>query len=252
MPNLKVMSAFLGRNKGQVPRVVACAEVAGADVLCLQEVMDFELEQLHKTYRFVRFVPMTQFKDGTSMGLVTCTNFMVSDVREQYYMGNATDLPLFDESTPERVNATKRRPLLTCDVLRGDKMHRVGNTHFLYSKDGTASEQHYAAIDSLVDLFDADDMVLCGAMVMPRDGPLYKDFIVFSGFEDWVPRLITCTLDPELHKLSERLKSGEVPPVVVDYIFGVQQHRPHDGSVEVRQFHGVCDHTPLLATIYRA
>src|SRR3989344_4700345 len=108
MPQLNIVSAFLGRDKGQVPGVIKCAKEAGADVLCLQEVMDFELQHLHKVYHFVKFVPMTQFANGTSMGLVTCTNFRVSEERVQYYMGNATKLSLFDESTPERVNATKR------------------------------------------------------------------------------------------------------------------------------------------------
>lgn len=248
MPNnFRIMSAFLGRDKSQVPRVIACAEEAGADVLCLQEVMDSELPPLYAAYCFVRPVWMTQFADGSKMGLVTCTNLAVSAVREQYYVGNATELPLFDESTPERVNATKRRPLLTCDVLYRGVACRVGNTHFLYSKDGTASEQHHTVLRSLVQTIDfAGEMILCGAMVMLRDGPLYRDFTGLWGLEDWVPRSITCTLDPELHKLAARLKSGEVPAVVVDYIFGVGYHPRHR---DVRQFHGVADHTPLLATV---
>ena len=244
------MSAFIGRDKGQVPDVIACAKGADADVLCLQEVMDFELPHLQDTYRFVRFVPMTQFENGTTMGLVTCTNLAVNAWHEQYYMGDATELPRFDESTPERVNATKRRPLLTCDVLHGGKVYRVGNTHFLYTKDGTASAQHYRALASLIARANfAGEMVLCGAMVMPRDGLLYKDLIWSSGFEDWVPRSVTCTLDLKLHKLSARLKSGEVPLVVVDYIFGVgKKYRLLE---EVRQFHSVADHTPLLATVFK-
>lgn len=246
---LKIMSAFLGRDKGQVPRVIKCAKEAGADVLCLQEVMGFELSHLYEAYRFVRFVPMTQFKDGTSMGLVTCTNLIVIQVREQYYMGNATELRLFNESTPEQVNATKRRPLLTCEVLCDGKAYQVGNTHFLYSKDGTSSEQDHSRLLSLIEVANlAGEMVLCGAMVMLRDRTLYKEFIRLSNFEDWVPRSIECTLDRELHKLSARLKSGEMPLVVVDYIFGVGHYHPQK---EVRQFHGVADHTPLLATVSR-
>ena len=83
-------------------------------------------------------------------------------------------------------------------------------------------------------------------MVMLRDGPLYEELMWTSDVEDWVPHSITCTLDRELHKLALRLKNGEVPPVVVDYIFGVGGYYSHK---EVRQFHGVCDHTPLLATL---
>lgn len=246
MLNLKIMSAFLGRDKGQVPGAIKCAKEAAANVLCLQEVMDFELQHLHEIYRFVRFVPMTQFDNGSRMGLVTCTNLIVNEVCELYYMGNATEPPLFDENTPELVNATKRRPLLMCEVLYDGKKYRFGNTHFLYSKDGSASEEHHTALRLLIkEARFAGEMILCGAMVMPRDGPLYKDFIELSGFKDWVPRSITCTLDPELHKLAARLKSGEVPPVVVDYIFGTGHHLNGD----VRQFHGVCDHTPLLVTV---
>jgi hypothetical protein len=126
------------------------------------------------------------------------------------------------------------------------EMYRVGNTHFLYSKDGTSSDQDHRVLGSLVDLLPGD-MILCGAMVMVRDRPLYKEFIELSGFEDWVPRSITCTLDLKLHKLAARLKSGEVPPVVVDYIFGFGYH--HRPLEEVRQFHGVADHTPLLVTL---
>ncbi|MDO8514595.1 MAG: hypothetical protein Q7S50_03570, partial [bacterium] len=232
------------------PRVIACAKEAGADVLCLQEVMDFELPLLHEAYHFVRFVPMTQFADGTRMGLVTCTNLIVSEESVQYYMGsNAMELPLFDESTPEQVNATKRRPLLTCDVLCLRERYRVGNTHFLYSKDGKVSEQHYVALHALIKGAKlAREMILCSAMVMHRGGPLYKELMKHSKFKDLVPRSITCTLDPELHKLAARLKSGEMPPVVVDYIFGVG---PSFRSlpVEVHQFFGVADHTPLLATV---
>ncbi len=247
---LNIMSVFLGRDKGQVPRILKCAEEADVDVLCLQEVMDFEVPQLHEAYRFVRFVPMTQFPDGTTMGLVTCTNLVVGGVHEQYYMGNATELLFFNESTPEMVNATKRRPLLACDVVRDGRVYRVGNTHFLYSKDGTASEQHYAALHSLIEAAKlTGEMVLCGAMVMLRNGPLYRELIALSRFKDWTPRSITCTLDLELHKLTARLKSGEVPHVVVDYIFGAGRYYPHE---EVRQFHGVADHTPLLATVSRA
>lgn len=246
---LKIMSAFLGRGKGQVRGVIACAKNAGAHVLCLQEVMDYELRHLHNAYRFVRFVPMTMFADHSRMGLVTCTNLPVTEERVQYYVGNATKIPLFDESTPERVNATKRRPLLTCDVLHKGESRRVGNTHFLYSKDGTASEQHHTALRTFIEVARlTSPMILCGAMVMPRGRPLYEEIMKNSDFEDWVPPTITCTLDPELHKLSARLKNGEVPPVVVDYIFGVGwDFLPSSGIVQ--QFRGVSDHTPLLATV---
>lgn len=240
------MSAFLGRDKGQVPSVIACAKEAGADVLCLQEVMSFELLHLYATYKFVRFVPMTKFANGTSMGLATCTNLSVREGRVQYYMGDATTLPLFDESTPDRVNATKRRPLHTIGVLFGGEMYRVGNTHFLYTKDGTSTDQHHAVLRSLIEATNHEGgMVLCGAMVMLRGGPLYKEFMDLSPFLDWVPDLVTCTLDRKLHKLAARIENGEVPPVVVDYIFGT---RPYSCE-EVQQFHGVADHTPLLATV---
>lgn len=243
---LKVMGAFLGRDKKQVPAVVACAKRADAEILCLQEVMDFELPYLQENYRFTRFVPMTRFGDGTTMGLVTCTNLPVNEVREQYYMGNATELTLFDESTPDQVNNTKRRPLLTCTVSKDAAPYRVGNTHFLYSKEGKFGEQHYSSLRSLADiLWSYENLILCGAMVMLRDGPLYKEFIEASGVEDWVQRTIECTLDRRLHKLSALMKSGAMPLVVVDYIFGVG----HSPVEPVRQFEGVCDHTPLLAAV---
>ena len=243
---LKVMSAFLGRDKKQVPAVIACAGEVRAEVLCLQEVMDFELPHLKENYRFVRFVPMTRFADGNTMGLVTCSNLAVSEIREQYYMGNATELTLFDESTPDQVNNTKRRPLLTCTLLKNGRSYPVGNTHFLYSKEGKFGEQHHSSLRSLTDILKPyEKLALCGAMVMLRDGPLYKEFVQTSGLQDWVPRTIECTLDRKLHKLSALLKSGAMPLVVVDYIFGVGCSQV--GTV--RQFEGVCDHTPLLAVV---
>ena len=244
--SLRVMSAFLGRDKKQVPAVVACAREVDVDVLCLQEVMDFELADLRANYRFVRFVPMTKFESGSTMGLVMCTNLEVDDVCEQYYMGNATEISVFDESTPDQVNNTKRRPLLMCAVSKDYARYRVGNTHFLYSKEGRFGDQHHRSLGRLVGLLrPAAQLVLCGAMVMARDGELHKRFISESGVEDWVPRSIDCTLDPVLHKLSPLLKSGAMPHVTVDYIFGVGCST----AEPVRQFEGVSDHTPLLAVV---
>lgn len=202
-----------------------------------------------KDYGFVRYVPMTRFADGRTMGLVTCTNLSVQEERTAYYMGDATELMLFDESTVERINATKRRPLLSCCVVLGSKHYWVGNTHFPYTEKGEPTDQQRHALYALIGAVEnVGSMVLCAAMVMPRGGRLYQE-LEDSELVDLVPGSVTCTLDPTLHRRAPLLASGEMPPVVVDYIFGTGRYAQHDHHGDFYQITGIADHTPLVTSV---
>lgn len=239
--SIKVMSAHLGRGKGQMKDVAAAASREHIDVLCLQEVLESELQWVRLNHKFVRYVPMTRVP-GNTLGLATCTNLCVTDVIESYYSGGATTLPEFDESNERRVNTTKNRPVLSIYATDMQSEYMIANTHYFYSAGGEPNSDQFDGVLPLLDCISCTQgCVLCAALVAPRGGEIYEELT--SALHDCVPDSITCTLDPVLHKLAPKLKSGHVPPVVVDFVFNsTKAYRVSN----VRQLFGVCDHTPLV------
>ena len=254
---VRILSAFLGRDKGQVPGIIKLAREERVGIVCLQEVMDHEVPLLEQEYSFVRYIPMTEFANGMTMGLVTCTYFPVIGVSERYFMGSASHLDIFDESSAEKVNATKRRPFLTCsiDIDRESPFLNVANFHYPYSSDGNPNRDQDIVTEELVysDIAELSFVdVACIALVSPRGWQIYekltKKGILRIGFDDCVPVEIDCTIDLDLHKIGDKIREGRIPRIVTDFIFN-HGHRFTVSSVE--QFHGVADHTPLVADIVR-
>lgn len=240
------MSVFLGRDKGQVPAALALTRNHGTKVACFQELMEDEVELLKVEFPFVRYIPMTRLPDGRCMGLATCSHLPVFSVGEYYFAGNASEIANFKEGSPEEVNATKRRPLLVCRV-RGEAGSEVdiANFHFPYSKDGRVNEDQLLSAMTLSNLLkETKPHVVCAALVAPKGWAIYK-LLIREGLVDQLPEGIQCTLDPHLHKLAEKVRSGEIrviPDIIFTYLSGFKAEK-------VRAVEGVADHTPLIASI---
>jgi hypothetical protein len=242
---MKVLSVFLGRDKGQVPSVIGLIENENIQVACFQEVMEGEVRIMEEYFKFVRFLPMTRFHDGRLMGMATCTNLPVLSVREYYFVGNATRISQFMENSPEVINRTKRRPVLVVDAEYSGTVFSIGNCHFPYARDGGGNEDQFNAVGSLSDVLKKiGPHVLCGAMVCPRDRAIYNS-LLREGLVDCVPGDIDCTLDLSHHKLAPLIKNGSIPRVVVDFVW--LYGNPNYECNFVGKRDGIADHTPLVA-----
>lgn len=243
-----VMTACLGDSDKQALNLARCAVRADVDVLCVQKVRERMLDTFSALYPCTAFSPMTVTPRGERMGLVTCSDHPVVRTDDFVYAGPIGGLRVFDGSTADRVNETEMRRLLVVTIVHEDydEFLSIGNTHFPYSADGEPTEMQLQAVGSLEEAVDEyPALLLCGAMVVPRGRQLYSKLLESLGVFDLVPDEITSTLDPVLHRFGPEIESGRMPRVVTDYIMDCQSLLKFVG---MKQFFGVCDHTPLLAT----
>jgi len=218
---------------------------AKPDVVCMQEVFRHDLPFFQEILgKHVVFAPMFLRKTATGvideMGIVIFTASPTTDVRQEYYYGNANMETLFTLGDME----TCSRVLLSIEVDHGGTKYRIGTTHFTWSPDGKASDEQHRDVLQLLHTLSTlkDGIVFCGDFNAPRGGEIFARIAAL--YKDNLPPEIKSTLDPVYHRAPPTQRDR----LAVDTIFSTPEYVVD--HVEVIE--GISDHKLLRAFLTRA
>ena len=216
------------------------------EVVCFQELIEasipfFERELEMKGY----FMPVTIHNvrpfDATSpmgtFGVGLFSNFPVTDICKDYYVGGVGDVPRFQEEHP---NSTIWRAILKGTVNKNNEKYVIAVTHFTWTSDGSTSDEQREDFGSLLKITEKNsELILCGDFNAPRGGEIFSKL---SGkYKDNIPEGYASSLDTELHRI------GKVKRLMVDGLFTT----PHYQVTEAMLSEGVSDHRAVTGLISR-
>ncbi len=119
-------------------------------------------------------------------------------------------------------------------------MYRLCNTHFLWTPDGSTSDEQRQALSNMFELLENEkEFVLCGDFNAPRGREIFSTLA--QKFKDNVPPEYTSSLDPVLHRAAPL-------HLMVDGLFST----PGYNVTGVKMVGGVSDHCALVGHISRA
>ena len=130
--------------------------------------------------------------------------------------------------------------------LYGEK-YTVGTTHFTWTERGLITEQQRKDIEKLDEyLKKLGEFVLGGDFNLPRNLPGGNELYEYmaKSYKDNIPKEITTTIDPHLHKVNSD-KPGKLA-FMVDYIWSTPKYEVKN----LRFVEGVSDHLGLVCEVY--
>jgi endonuclease/exonuclease/phosphatase family metal-dependent hydrolase len=222
-------------------RVIAFLSNVGADVVCLQELVEEDLHEICDRLDFPlhAYVPMMRHPGEGRLRLTGVGILARVELRQTetvHYAGNGSGYDPFDISTADSKVRTSRYSVALAEVLVGAAAFTIGCTHFPWTPDGSASDHQRRACDRLCELLADRQLVLCGDFNAPRGGEIFSRLA--SHWRDNVPTRYLTSIDPKLHRDAplERM---------VDGVFSTSGYRV--GNVVMHE--GVSDHCALTAEI---
>lgn len=219
------------------------------DVLCLQEVCDFDIVKFETLGYTMQFVPATMrgtpkvHEEGIALGIRNKTCLMHS-TRTYYLIDQSGSICKYSKSIPDY---GFNNPCLMADISCDSGTFRIGTTHFVWTPHGptpTDSQRH--AMDTLFGYMHHEGShVLCGDFNIPRNlNPLYD--ILIKKYTDTIPEKYHSSLDANLHRFGHSSDFRELfTSYMVDYILT----KPPFVATDVRLVSGISDHMAVVATI---
>lgn len=243
---LKLISLNIERSK-HLALVVPFLRHAHADVVCLQELMEYDIARFEVELGLrCTFVPSTihaaEGRPGP-LGNGIFSRQAARAIRVEYYTGGPGPLQAFDTTDVHTKHATQSHPLLVCDVEKDGTTYRIGTTHFTWTPDGAANDYQRTDMQALLALLAGQgEFVLTGDFNAPRGGEMWSELA--SRYTDHVPPAYNTSLDASLHRAGKE-RPQELADKMVDGIFSTSAYSV--GGVEM--VCGVSDHCALVASV---
>ncbi len=221
-----------------------------AEVVCLQEVLDCDVERLKKEIGMDGIFAPTAIADrgrgtealgraGVCMGTALFSRLPLTERRTLYYFGTPEYIPSAKDPVPSDRHVNFNGVFLVARVQSGDELFTIGTTHFTWTPDGSASEGQRKDVKNLLELLEQfPDIVFCGDFNAPRGGEIWGIFA--SRYPDNIPLHYKTSIDQNLHKVKGIMH-------VVDGLFGTAHYRCTDTRLQC----GVSDHCAIVSTIRR-
>ena len=153
------------------------------------------------------------------------------------YAGLGSGRELVDLSSADSKVRTSRYFVVLATVALADARFTIGNTHFPWTPDGSASDDQREACDRLIGLLGERPVVLCGDFNAPRGGEIFSRLA--AHWRDNIPARYTSSIDPNPHR------AGRLP-LMVDAAFSTDHYRVRN----VAMHEGVSDHCAITADIF--
>ena len=215
------------------------AEISGLpDVLCVQEVMEIDLELFAPYFAEYFYEPMTRDKRlvGPSLS-VGVAMFLRGSVRSKhravYYYHDpfqGQSVQDHDIESVESRRQSERRLVLSAGVEKDGVRFNISTTHFTWVPDGKSDDYQRRDVERMISMLqDEGEIVLCGDFNAPRGGEIQKR--IEEVYRDNVPEHWISTIDPHLHRI-RGLKA------VVDGVFS----SPSFQVTYMRCRYGISDH----------
>jgi endonuclease/exonuclease/phosphatase family metal-dependent hydrolase len=240
MAALKLVSLNVERSK-HLDRVVPFLQRENADVVCMQEFVEHDIDQLSQALQGASCVyePLAKRPQDHPPGIIGLGIFSrlpMSARRADYYVGKPgvlLDNIQIDETTYNNMN----RVVLSCDIEKEGNAFQIATTHFRWTPNGEPDQGQREDMMALLRvLTDLGQFVLCGDFNAPRGGEIFS--MLASRFKDNIPVEYKTSIDGSLHR------SGPLP-YMVDGLFTTPGYVARD----VRLQFGVSDHAAIIATI---
>ena len=243
-PSFKLISLNIEGNK-HLDRVVPFLQKSGADVICLQELLEPEFNLLIKKLAMPgMFAPATRIgeKDAKNIsgipaveGVGLLTRLPFTHIEHKYYSGSHHPIPRFVYGDMATVN----RALVIAKLHKGGVPFMIATTHFTWTPDGKADDRQRKDMGAMLRALDeTGEFVLTGDFNAPRGGEIFTDLATL--YKDNIPEKYMSSIDPVLH-------SHGKPRVMVDGLFTTTQF----GTRNVELVCGVSDHCAVVGEIYK-
>jgi endonuclease/exonuclease/phosphatase family metal-dependent hydrolase len=232
---LRFVSLNIERSK-HLQRVLPFVASERPDVLCLQEVMEYDLPAFRHLFGAEGFfAPMNiHIAEGRPgrMGVALFSGLPSKNDLQFYYTG---DPAAIDSTTP--ASKMKNHVALGATVAKGGARYRIFTTHFVWTPNGEADGVQRDALAKLLPfLVSQGELALCGDFNAPRGGELFAELA--SAYKDNIPCRYSTSIDGALHR------AGPLP-YMVDGLFTTPDYSALD--VELRS--GLSDHCAILARL---
>lgn len=210
------------------------------DVLCMQEVIYSSVGRIaNALHAYSYFVPMAHVwtknvstRNIMGLGLFVRHGECLRYSTHHYYV-EGVGLP---EINGPCYNCN--RVLQYARISKGGVMYGIGQTHFFWTDNGVPDSLQQLHAPRLVDIALREAIVLCGDFNAPRGMATWQIFA--ERLKDNIPRDVTSTLDPNLHRAAplEHVVDGLFTP-------------PPYESQNVRLISDLSDHKLIAAEIVR-
>ena len=248
MASISFVSVNIERSK-HLDRVKAFLESAHADVVCMQELMEYDIpffEEILGTK--CHFAPETRHPAENRPGIMgngIFSRLPVAEYVEHYYRGSRDEMHDFDFTNTHTKDATEARVVSQCDVEKDGVRFRIMTTHFTWTpKGGTDDYQRRDLKLVLGILSEAGEFVLAGDFNAPRmhegkPGEIFSQ--IAAAYKDNIPAHYETSIDHQYH----RAPLEEIKDKMVDGLFTT----PSYIATDVALHSGVSDHCAITATI---
>lgn len=235
--NLKIISLNIEFNK-HLDLILPFFRKENADVLLLQEVLEENLEFLHKNLQMdYIFIPLcrVKFSDAVkTLGIATFSKIRIIKSKTLHFLGNPKKVPLIDRTEPEKMN----RVILVTWISKNSQEFCLINTHFTWAPDGGPNFRQRVDLDKLLKLLiPLEKFVLAGDFNAPRGREIFDTLAKY--YKDNIPQNVTTTIDKNLHV------AGDLQ-LVIDGLFTTKSYNTEN----IRVVGGVSDHCAIIGTIY--
>ncbi len=241
---MKIVSLNVERNK-HIPKVLSFLEEENPDVVCLQEVMEKEVEiisnelGLYKSFVAFAFLDKGWEEDanGDKWGVAILSKEKPVSINSCLYKGDGVLKNYTRAKWDENSHKIISRYVLLSEFKNNDESMFIGTTHFTYTPDGEPDIFQIESLNKLLKITERyENLFLCGDFNIPRGNELYNE--LKEVFVDNIPVEYDSSLDPELHRI-KGLKR------MIDYAWS-------KGCVAVENVSlkcGVSDHCAVLANV---
>jgi endonuclease/exonuclease/phosphatase family metal-dependent hydrolase len=235
---IKFISVNIERDRHS-DRIKKLLTESNADFICLQEVMQYEVSELAETQNYFSFFsPTTRHQPGDDKweGIAVLSRYPLLVANVHQYAG--PEMPgLYDKSTTETLQKTRRYLLQVCEVESDQKRYRFANTHFTWSRDGQADDYQRQDVKKMLEFLQGyKSFVLSGDFNAPRGREIFST--IAEQYKDNIPAHYQTSLDEHLHRCGYL-------PYMVDGLFSTPEYKVSN----VELVFGVSDHAAVKAEI---
>ena len=242
---MKLISCNIEGARHLEERLLPFFSQAKADVLCLQEVFEADLEAIKEAsgLKDCVFYPQANIlRENIHLpvrGLWGVAIFADEIVKSQaeVYVKHGTSTPeFFAHDNPNSMD----RVLLFVQVLVKGEIFNLATTHFTWSGGSAVTAEQRVDFQSLRNaLHKFPELVFCGDLNTPRGFEIWDDLA--KQYTDSIPLEIETTIDQNLHK------SGKDIRLVIDALFTSE----HYVAKDVKVVSNTSDHMAVAGEIER-
>lgn len=235
---IQFISVNIERDK-HLDRVEKLLMESNADLVCMQEVMQNDVDRLAKTQHYYEyFLPTTRHKSGENNweGILILARYPFISKKVHQYAG--PEIPeVYDKSTTTTLQQTRRYLLQMCEVEFNHQTYRFANTHFTWSRDGQADDYQRQDVQKMLDYLEIyPSFVLSGDFNAPRGREIFSK--IAEHYQDNIPAHYETSLDKDLHRCGYL-------PYMVDGLFSTPDYKISN----VELVFGVSDHAAVRAIV---